>query len=243
LYICAILLPGLTALPGLPILAQEGKSADALYADRANLASARRAADLWSAALTVNPRDFASAWKLARADYWLGGHVPKPEQRGFYDRGIEAGRQAIGIEPTRPEGHFWLAANMGARAESSGVAGLRYRKPIKTELEIVLRLDPSFLEGSADRALGRWYQEVPRLLGGSRKQAEEHLKAALKYKNDSAITHYFLADLYADGGRVDDARAEVQKALEAPIDPEWVPEDQEWKMKARQLLTTLKPQR
>jgi tetratricopeptide (TPR) repeat protein len=243
LYICAILLAGLLGLPEPPILAQEANSADALYADRTNLMSARRAADLWSAALTDNPRDFASAWKLARADYWLGGHVPKPEQRGFYDRGIEAGRRAIAIDPTKPEGHFWLAANMGARAESSGVAGLKYRKPIKAELEMVLRLDPSFLEGSADRALGRWYQEVPRLLGGSRKQAEEHFKASLKYKNDSAITHYFLADLYADSGRVDDARAEAQKALEAPIDPEWAPEDREWKLKAKQLLTSLNSQR
>jgi tetratricopeptide (TPR) repeat protein len=241
LYICAILLPGLAGLPGLALVAQE--AADALYADRTNLTSARRAADLWSAALTNNPRDFGSAWKLARTDYWLGGHVPKPEQRGFYDRGIEAGRRAIAIDPTKPEGHFWLAANMGARAESSGVAGLKYRKPIKTELEIVLRLDPAFLEGSADRALGRWYHEVPRLLGGSRKQAEAHLKASLKYKDDSAVTHYFLADLYADTGRVDDARAEVQKVLEAPVDPEWAPEDREWKLKAKQLLTRLNSQR
>jgi len=236
LYICAITLTGLT---GLPLLAQ---SADALYADRATLASARRAADLWSTALANNPRDFDGAWKLARADYWLGGHVPKSEQHGFYDKGIEAARRAIEIDPKKPEGHFWLAANMGALAESSGFAGLRYRKPIKTELETVLRLDPAFLEGSADRALGRWYDKVPRLFGGSRKQAEEHLKASLKYKDDSAITHYFLAELYADDGRVAEARTELQKVLDAPIDPEWVPEDREWKLKANQLLITLNSQ-
>src|SRR6185295_8957625 len=63
LYISAMLLPGLAR----PVLAQ---SADALYADREELASARRAADLWSAALVNNPRDFESAWKLSRADYW-----------------------------------------------------------------------------------------------------------------------------------------------------------------------------
>src|SRR5438128_7308039 len=214
-------LPGVEGLPGFQSCAQSGTCADAVYADRANPASARCAADLWSAALAENPRNFDSAWKLARADYWLGGHVPKPEQRGFSDKGIEAARRAIAIDPNRPEGHFWLAANMGALAESSGFAGLKYRKPIKTELETVLRLDPAFLEGSADRALGRWYYKVPRLFGGSRKQAEEHLKASLKYKDDSAITHYFLAELYADDGRVADARAEIQKVLDAPIDPNW----------------------
>ena len=235
MYICA------TLLPGLPVVAQ---SADALYADRANLASARRAADLWSAALTDNPRDFDSAWKLARADYWLGGHALKSEERSFYEKGMEAARRAIAIEPNRPEGHFWLAATMGDLAQSAGLgAGLKYRKPIKTELETVLRLDRAFLDGSADRALGRWYYRVPRLFGGSHKQAEEHLKAALKYKDASTVTHYFLAELYADDGRVADARAELQQVLDAPVDPEWAPEDQEWKIKARQLLTTLNSRR
>ena len=233
-----MLLPELSRLP---IIAQ---SADALYADRANLASARRAADLWNAAFADNPRDFDSAWKLSRADYWLGGHAPQSEERGYYEKGMEAARRAIVIEPNKPEGHFWLGANMGALAEAAGIgAGLKYRKPIKTELETVLRLNPAFLDGSADRALGRWYYKVPRLFGGSHKQAEEHLKAALKYKENSTVTHYFLAELYADDGRVADARAEVQKVLDAPIDPEWAPEDQEWKTKARQLLTTLKSQR
>jgi tetratricopeptide (TPR) repeat protein len=241
LYICAILLPGLPWLLEQPVLAQ---SADDLYANRADLASARRAADLWSAALTNNPRDFDSAWKLARAEYWLGGHAEKTAQRGLYEKGMEAARRAIEIEPNKPEGHFWLAANMGAVAESGGTsAGLKYRKPVRSELETVLRLNPAFLEGSADRGLGRWYYKVPRLLGGSHKQAEEHLKAALKYKDDSTVTNYFLAELYADDGRVAEARAELQKVLDAPIDPEWAPEDQEWKIKARQLLATLKSQR
>lgn len=229
---------------GLPLLAQDGNSADALYTDRANLKSARSAADLWSAALTSNPRDYDSAWKLARADYWLGGHVPQSDERSFYEKGIEAGRRAIAISADKPEGHFWLAANMGALAEAAGLGGgLKYRKPIKTELETVLRLNSAFLQGSADRALGRWYYKVPRLFGGSHKQAEEHLKASLKYNENSTVTHYFLAELYADDGRAADARAELQKVLDAPIDPDWAPEDQEWKIKARQLLTTLKSQR
>ena len=231
-------------LPGLPALTLLAQSPDALYADREDLASARHAADLWSAALGGNAKDFESAWKLARAEYWLGGHAPKAEERASYEKGMEAARRAIAIDPVKPEGHFWLAANMGALAESAGIgAGLKYRKPIKTELETVLRMDPAFLQGSADRALGRWYFKVPRLFGGSHKQAEEHLKAALKYKDDSTVTHYFLAELYADDNRAADARGEIQRVLDAPIDPEWAPEDQEWKTKARQLLTSLNSRR
>jgi hypothetical protein len=214
---------------------------DRLYADRTNIVSVRRAADLWSAALRRNAQDIESAWKLSRADYWLGGHAPEAERRQFLESGVDAGKTAVASAPNRPEGHFWLAANMGAIAESYGLrAGLKYRKLIKEELDTLLRIDPSFMQGSADRALGRWYFKVPGLLGGSRKLAEEHLRASLKYNPNSTVSHVFLAELLIADRRDADARAELQLALAAPFDREWDPENQEYKEKARALLATLK---
>ena len=222
------------------LAAAAGDDPDALYADRANLASAKRAADIWAGNVKSDPNDFDAAWKLSRADYWLGGHAKEDEQRAYYESGIEAGKRAIALSPNRADGHFWVAANMGMLAESFGLRqGLKYRKPIKEELETVLRLDPAFRQGSADRALGRWYFKVPGLFGGSHKLAEEHLKAALKYNEQSTVTHYFLAELYEDDGRKAEAKAECQKVIAAPLDPEWAPEDQEWKAKARTLLAKL----
>jgi tetratricopeptide (TPR) repeat protein len=215
--------------------------AERLYADRANLGSARRGAETWAAALAADPHDFEAAWKLARADYWLGGHAPPGERRAFLESGIDAGRKAVGAQPNRPEGHFWIAANMGTLAESFGVRqGLKYRRPVKDELETVLRLDPAFQQGSADRALGRWYFKVPGLFGGSHKQAIDHLRASLKYNPNSTASHFFLAEVLIDDGRKDDARAELQKVLDAPVDPAWAPEDQEFKEKARAKLASLK---
>ncbi|OFW19504.1 MAG: hypothetical protein A3H97_24655 [Acidobacteria bacterium RIFCSPLOWO2_02_FULL_65_29] len=214
---------------------------DQLYADRANLASARRAADAWAAELTGNPTAFDAAWKLARADYWLGGHARENERRTFLEAGIEAGRKAAALQPSRPEGHFWIAANMGALAESFGLrAGLRYRKPIREELETVLKIDPAFMHGSADRALGRWYFKVPGLFGGSDKKAEAHLRASLTYNDRSTISRFFLAEVLLDTGRKEEARAEIQRVIDAPLDPDWAPEDLEYKAKARALLARLK---
>jgi hypothetical protein len=210
--------------------------ADQLYAHRTDLASARRAAELWTAALLRNPKDFDAAWKLARADYWLGGHAPEKERAAFLEDGAIRGRTAVALAPNRPEGHFWMAANMGALAESSSRAGLKYRGAIKDELEKVLRLDPAFQQGSADRALGRWYAKVPRLLGGSKKNAAAHLRESLKYNPRSTASHFFLAELFAEDGRRQQVRAELQQVLDAPRDPEWDPEDQEFKARARSLL-------
>jgi tetratricopeptide (TPR) repeat protein len=212
-------------------------AADRLYADRANLASARAAASAWSSELAANPNAFDAAWKLARAQYWLGGHTPEQEQRKVFEQGIDSAQVAARLQPNRPEGHFWMAANMGALAESFGMRqGIKYRKPIKEALETVLRLDPGFQQGSADRALGRWYFKVPGLFGGSNKESEAHLRASLRYNPNSSATHFFLAELLMETGRKDEGRAEAQKVLDAPLDPDWTPEDQEFKVKARKLL-------
>jgi hypothetical protein len=217
------------------------QNADALYADRVKLASATQAATIWSESLARNPSDFESAWKLARVAYWLGGHAPEKERRAYLERGMQAARAAIALEPPRPVGHFGLAANMGTLAESFGMRnGLRYRGPVKQELETVLKLDPGFMKGSADRVLGRWYFRVPRLFGGSNKRAEEHLRASLAYDPHSTISRFFLAEVLLDEDRDDEARAELQKVLDAPLSVEWAPEDQEYKTKAAELLGRLK---
>ena len=193
---------------------------------------------MWSAALAADPRDFEAAWKLARADYWLGSHGPDAERRKDLEQGIEAGRKAVAAQPGRPDGHFWIAANMGALAESFGLRqGLKYRKPIKEELETVLRLDPAFLDGSADRGLGRWYFKVPGLFGGDRALSESHLRASLAYNATSATSHFFLGELLEDEGRKAEARAEFQKVLDAPLSVNWAPEDREFKEKARRALS------
>lgn len=211
--------------------------ADRLYADRANLASARRAAEIWGAAVAADPKNFDAEWKLARADYWLGGHASERERRAFLESGVDAGRKAIAAQPNRPEGYFWMAANMGTLAESFGLRqGLKYRKPVREALETALRIDPSFQQGSPDRALGRWYFKVPGLFGGSNKEAEAHLRASLQFNPNSTASHFFLAELLLDEGRTAEGRAELQKVIDAPVDPEWAPEDQEFKEKARRML-------
>ena len=217
-----------------------GGDADRLYADRENLASAQRAAAIWEERLQADPSSFESAWKLARAAYWLGGHVPADMQQKEYERGVEAARRAAEIAPQRPEGYFWMAANMGALAESFGLRnGLRYRGAVKEALETVLKLDPEFLQGSADRALGRWYDRVPGLFGGSDTKAVEHLRRSLTYNPDSTISHFFLAEALLDMDREDEARAELQKVLDAPLSADWAPEDREFKLKAKARLEQL----
>src|SRR3954468_5726711 len=213
---------------------------DALYAKRENVAFAQQAAATWQSRLQKNPNDFESAWKLARAAYWIGTHGPAADRRPTLEHGITAGRAATRIEPNRPEGHMWLAADMGALAESFGLRqGLKYRGEIKNELLTVLRLDPAYAQGSADRALGRWYYKVPSLFGGSNQKSEEHLRRSLTYNPNSTASLYFLAETLVALKRKSEAKEMLDRVLAAPIDPAWAAEDRDFKVRAQKLLQTL----
>jgi TRAP transporter T-component len=231
-----------TGSPGLPFAPPRARfeasdDPDELYGRREDLTSARRAADLWQARSAV---EYESAWKLSRVCYWLGTHGPQSERRAALERGLRAGEAAARTGPERPEGHFWLAANMGRLAESFGIGqGIKYRGRIRDELERVIAIDPMWQGGSADAALGQWYFEVPRIFGGNRTKAEEHLRRALTYDSNNRAALSFMIDLLLAQGRRDEARPLLRRSIDAPINAEWVPEDNDYKQQAIERLRTL----
>jgi tetratricopeptide (TPR) repeat protein len=222
---------------GLTAQTRAGVDPDELYRQREHLASAARAADVWAERSST---DVVAAWKLARACYWLGTHLSEETRRGALERGVNAGETAIRLANDRPEGHFWLAANMGRLAESYGlVQALKYRGRIRDELERVLAIDSAWEGGSADAALGQWYATVPRLFGGSRLKAEQHLRRALEHDANNTSALSFLGEMLAAEGKTDEARALLRRVIDAPFDAEWAPEDRELKERSAALLKKL----
>jgi hypothetical protein len=216
--------------------AQTAGDPDALYRLREDRRRAAEALAIW-AGRAAGGQDFDAAWKLARACYWIGTQGEEGERRASLERGVKAGEHAAAARPSQPEGHFWMAANMGALAESYGIGqGLKYRGRIKSALERVLAIDAGWQQGSADRALGWWYHKVPGLFGGSEAKAEEHLRRALAFNPVSTATLYFLAEVPLERGNRPGARDALQRVLDAPLDPEWTPEDKDFKHKAARRL-------
>jgi tetratricopeptide (TPR) repeat protein len=213
---------------------------DELYRRREDPASAKQAVEIFAARAAAG-QDFDAAWKTARGCYWLGTMGPPPERRAALERGITAGEFAVKIQPNKPEGYYWQAANMGALAESFGLSqGLKYRGRIKEQLLIVQKMDPAWLQGSADRALGWWYHRVPGLFGGSESKAEAHLRQALVYNPQSTATLFFLGEVLLERGKKNEGRRMLQQVLEVPVQPDWEPENREFKRKAEVRLKTIK---
>lgn len=226
---------------GVPAVGQttHGKSDDPeeLYRQREDLASARRAMEIWSASAATS---YEAAWKLARASYWLGGHGPEADRRPALERGVTAGETAVRLEPDRPEGHYWLAADMGALAESFGMSqGMKYRSRIKSELERVIMIDAEWEQRSGITALGRWYYKVPRLFGGSRSKADEHYRRALEAFPNSMTALLFLGESLLDQKKTTEARQMFHRVVDAPIEAQWAPEDRDFKKQAEGYLLSV----
>ena len=142
------------------------------------------------------------------------------------------------IDPSRPEGFFWMAANMGTLAESYGLRqGIKYRGAIKDALETVLTNRSGVSEGiRGPRARPLVFQGA----GAVRRQQDEIGRAPAQVADttipNSTASHYFLAETLFEMNRDAEARAELQKVIAAPIDPEWAAEDRDFKEKAAKRL-------
>src|ERR1044071_9074903 len=95
--------------------------ADALYAERASIEKARQSVAVLRRARMADYGNYEAIWKLSKYDYYLGAHESdeQPKLEAFRE-GIAAGEQAVKLSPDKPEGHFWLGANIGGRAKAQG---------------------------------------------------------------------------------------------------------------------------
>jgi hypothetical protein len=213
--------------------------ADALYADRSSLDKAREAASVYRRARMSDYGSYDAAWKLSRADYYLGENETSDDAKlNAYREGIAAGEAAVKLAPDKPDGHFWYGANLGGRAEVQGpIYALSSVNDIRREMQTVIKLDEGYEGGSAYMALGQIDLELPEMMGGDRKRAVEELEKGLKVsEGDNSMLRLRLAEAYYEAKRPADARAQAEAILKMKPDPDYAAEHQQAVEGARQLL-------
>jgi tetratricopeptide (TPR) repeat protein len=202
--------------------------ANEYYAQRADLGKAREAFNIMAQAQKSSPKDYDAAWTLSKYAYYVAAHTDdKSASKEVFNQGIDAGEAAIALDPSKPEGHFWLGANLGGRAKLSVLDGISDTDDIKEQMQAVIKIDPDFQNGSAYMALAQIDLELPRLMGGKPEKAVEVLESGVKYGEDNAFYHYWLAKAYLAVGRKDDAKKEVAFLQQMKSDPNYQPEHDE----------------
>jgi Tfp pilus assembly protein PilF len=211
--------------------------ADLLYAQRVELARARAGIIQLRRALAADSNSYDAAWKLARLNYYLGAHTNDTSERDrAFNEGVEAGRRAIKLQDGKPEGHFWLGANLGGKAQTSMMSGLTSVTEIRSEMERVIQLDEGFQSGSAYMALGQVDLETPGMLGGDSKRAVEVLEKGLRFGENNALYRLRLAQAYLAVSRKEDARKQLEIIINSVPNPDFLPEHQEAVTEAKKLL-------
>jgi len=215
--------------------------ADQFYAGRADLVKVRQAVVALRQAQADHPSDYDIAWRLAKYNYYLGAHTPEPrEQEKAFRDGIEAGKQAIQLQDSKPDGHFWLGANYGGAAQSSLLAGLSEVEEIKGEMETVLKFDAGYESGSAYMVLGQVYLEAPKLLGGDTQKAIDYLEKGAKLGPDNALLKVTLAKAYAAEHRNAEAQKRIDALMTMKVTPGYEPEYAEAVAEAKKVQEKLK---
>lgn len=137
-------------------------------------------------------------WKAARAAHWIADNSKTNKNKiTWFEKGIEYAKAAIALEPRSVEAHFWLGANYGSYGETKGVLkSLALVKPIRKEMETVVRLDDKYQGGAGYRVLGVIDYKVPPFAGGSRKRALENLNKAIGIDPGNAYNLYYMAEYF-----------------------------------------------
>jgi len=174
-----------------------------------------------------------SVWALDAADQqrlnsiqqsWAHIQYETPEKQraaAFEQLAVQATHFAT-ERPAVAEAWIWkgIVTSSWAGAEG-GLGALGKAKDAKADLEKSLTLDPKALQGSAYTSLAALYDRVPNWpIGfGDSDKAEQLLKQALQLNPDGIDSLYFWGDHLYRQKRYAEARAALQKALQAAPRP------------------------
>ena len=191
-------------------------------------------------ALTADSGNYQWLWRAARCYYYVGDNAGANDKLKYFEKGIDVGQRAIGLQPNAVEGHFWLAANFGGYSEEKGAfKALQMVKKIRAEMEIVLRLNDRYHNGGAYLALGEMDRQLPRIIGGNLSRAISRLEQGIGVAPNNLEMKLALGQAYQEAGRKSEARHQYQEIIGRQVNPAFARAERDIQDKARRFLGRL----
>jgi tetratricopeptide (TPR) repeat protein len=166
-------------------------------------------------AVNADP-DVSNLVALSRIAFvWGDVRARSGEQKlDAYDRGREAGRRAIELEPQNALARLWYAINGARWGQTRGIVRSLFMLPtLREEIRILLDLAPNV---AAVQALaGNVDYEVPGPLGGDLARAEAAFRRGLDLDANFTGLRVGLAKVLIKTNRIPEARRELQAVLDA----------------------------
>ncbi len=215
-------------------LAAQISAAEKLFQAWDDPANLIEAGAIYESLLEEYPDNYELLWKAARCYEKFGNNIEDP--LATYEKGKERAEKATQLYPDQVEGHYWLAALMGRVGEEKGILNSLFMvKPMKTELEQCLEIDPQFPD--AYYVLGKLYWKVPGwpLSVGDKKKAVEYALKSVELNPDSFVFQWGLYEAYNAAGKKKDAKETLEQIIQMPIKPGYELDGAEYKERAQEI--------
>lgn len=153
------------------------------------------------------PGEIQPYCQLSHIHYKIAGKVKEDLAEMEYKKCIEYADAAILRNPNAGTAYFMKALCLGKRGELNGVwSSLQMLNDFESNMKRAVELNPSLDGGGPYRALGRFYFQLPGLLGGSLKDAIQNLEKAMTYGPENWENLLYLGEAYMEADRYQQAR-------------------------------------
>ncbi len=196
---------------------------DAAYAKRDGTDVAAKQSLALAEQAFANGGGFEAAWRAARACFWVCDRTTNSKVKEEYGkRGWEWGLKAISLNGARVEGYYFACICLGEHGTGIGIprAILKGLGGKYEELgNKALAINASYERGGPLRAMGRYFQQLPKL---ARKldRSEQYYKKAEAVAPCMTRTRFYMVEMYMEQEKWDAARATAQAALTTAGCPE-----------------------
>lgn len=124
-----------------------------------------------------------AAWALGQACFWRGEFAQDDDTRkSLANEGIAVCRALTLHAPTVPEGHYYLALNLGQLARTKWLEALGIVKELEHGMKLASGMNPRLDHAGPDRCLGQLYRDAPGwpISVGSKSKTRAHLLRAVE---------------------------------------------------------------
>jgi len=204
------------------------RTAESLFADRSDIGKLRTAVNTLAVARNPDQQNYEIEWKFAKYSYFLGKVEPlEKDAIVAFEKGRDAAKIASRIDPSKPDGHFWYAANLGELARISPVTvGIKSVDDIREAINASIAIEPAYQNGSGYDALGQLEMATRTLKGGTIEKAIEYYGKGLEISPDNANLRLHLAEAYLAAKKDTDAKKQLNTLFALTPDPAYLPEHQ-----------------
>lgn len=209
-----------------------------LFSRRNEISNLRNAVESLSKVRDPNRRNYEVEWKFAKYCYFLGkAEATEKDAIAAYERGRDAGKIASRVDPNKPDGHFWYAANLGELGRISPVTvGIKSIDDIRESLNAAIAIDPNYQNGSSFDGLGQLEMATRTLKGGTTEKAVEFYEKGLELSPDNANLRLHLAEAYLAMKKDGEAKKHLNALFALKPNPDYVGEHKVAVEKGKEIL-------